>query len=154
MIKLVYVNSIPTSLEKGQYLIGPVSFIEEINQVLKNRTINMTELFYLHSILDLIFSKYNKSLKASRAKIPVSNYVGIQVEDVNHLNKIIIDIVKKHAPSILEEWLHHKIKTRPWGTDTILFYDEKIIQHAFDVFIQNNIDEQRSNDNKKNKNSK
>lgn len=64
MIKLVYVDSIPKDLEKGQYLIGPVSFLEEINQVLKNRSINMTELFYLHGILDVIFSKYNKTLKA------------------------------------------------------------------------------------------
>jgi hypothetical protein len=154
MIKLVYVDSIPKDLEKGQYLIGPVSFLEEINQVLKNRSINMTELFYLHGILDVIFSKYNKTLKAVRAKIPLANYVGLKVENVEALDKIIIDILKKHAPSVLEEWLQDRILKRPWGTDTILFYDEKIIKHAFDVFIRNNIDEQRSTENKKSKNSK
>jgi hypothetical protein len=120
MSKFVVVKRAPEQLEKGEIVINPPDFIEEI-QLNSRRAprLKQTGVSHLREILNTIAEKYDQEMNTMKFKLV--NYEGIAYADDAELNAIILRILQNERPSVFDSYLDHQIKSRPTNTKLVYF---------------------------------
>lgn len=136
MSKYLTVKKAPDVLGKGEIVLKPPDFLEQIRACAhKAAKKNLTGINHLRDILNAIQQRYETDLNIF--KVPLSQYEGLPFKNEDDLSKIIIRILRKERPIIFEKVLEYNIKNRPSGT--------KLIYHVGDLadttpFFRNGID--------------
>lgn len=121
MSKFIIVNKTPAQLNKGEIVIAPPSFIEQIIALARRggAVRNQTALNQIREILLAIENRYQIDLNVY--KIPLSNYEGLAYESDEQLSSIITQLLNKERPEAFEKILEYNIKNRPYGTKLIYY---------------------------------
>lgn len=120
MSKFVLVTEIPKNLNKGEIVITEPNFMPEIAQnARKASKIKQTGINHLREVLNSIANKYDKDMDVMRIKLV--NYEGLPYSNDKDLHDIVLRILNKEYPKILDKYLDHHIKSRPMGTKVIYY---------------------------------
>lgn len=120
MAKFVVVKEAPTTLEKGEVVINPPSFITEIQaNVRKEPKRKQTGINHLREILNSIAQKYDPEMNVMKFRLV--NYEGLPYTDNNDLNAIVTRILSTERPETLDKYLDHQIKARPMNTKLVYY---------------------------------
>lgn len=143
MAKFILVEEAPANLNDGEIVINMPDFVEEIEQSKRfasklggGRTV--TQLFHLKNIVNNISQAYDPEGLDPITAVPYSKYEGIEFKDSKDLSeKVIVKMLNKHCPDIVNKYLDKKIKTRPEGTKTVYFVGP---ESHIKVFLENGLD--------------
>lgn len=154
MSKFVVVNEEPKNLKDNEHVIKEPDFLEEIKEADKYASKlggkKVTTLNHLKSIAENIRIAYDPEGFDVITSIPYSKYEGIAYEDHKDLSdNVVLKMLKKHNPSIIEKCIDKKIKSRPQNTNLIYFVGS---EDKVKPFLNNGLD--RSDSPKKSKSNK
>lgn len=120
MSKFVVVKEAPKKLEKGEIVISPPDFIEEIRANSRRAPrLKQTGVNHLREILNTIADKYDNEMNTMKFKLV--NYEGIAYNDDADLSAIILRILQDERPSLFDRYLDHQIKSRPINTKLVYY---------------------------------
>jgi hypothetical protein len=140
MAKFIVVSQKPESLKKSEYLIDSPSFLDEItlhrHKAPKN---GLTGGFHMRMILDSIAQKYDpQNMTAYSAR--VHNYEGRPFSSDEELNDIVVEMLKSDYPAVFPKYLDVKIKSRPKGTELVIYVDSSI-KNQYEILYSNGLSE-------------
>lgn len=143
MAKFVVVKEAPTELKKGEYLIDTPSFIPQIefHKAKKPRS-GLTERMYLDAIMNSIGEAYdagNTNPHSNRVKYHL--YTGIKASLDSEVNDIILRAIRSDCSHLLAKYLEEKVRSRPTGTDKVIYVDSNI-EGQFDIFTRNGLSQE------------
>lgn len=120
MAKFVVVKQAPTTLEKGEIVIGQPDFMEQIlaNQK-KAPKHKQTAINHLREVLNSIGQVYDPEMNVF--KIRLLNYEGLAFKDNNDLSVIISRVLKNEYPRVFDKYIEHQLKNRPMNTKLIYY---------------------------------
>lgn len=132
MTKFVRVQEVPATLTKSDFVISGPDFLHEIQTCSKRRgnssTIGMN---YLRDILDIIGQKYlGPEFNVIRA-FNLNAYKGRPIHSDNDVHTIVLDVLEKQQPSILEAYIDQKIRTRPLSAGLIYYTGPRDLSTRF-----------------------
>ena len=146
MSKFVVVAKAPVQLGKGEVVIAPPDFVEQIRAVGRKGSgkRNLTALNQLRDILLAIQDKFEARLNI--LKIPLSQYEGRRFESEAELGNIITRLLKAECPEAFEQILEYNIKHRPYGTKLVYYVGNHnetgpFFKLGLDVLEEKDIDE-------------
>lgn len=146
MSKFVSVTQPPSQLGKGEIVIAPPDFLEQINQTTRRGGAprNLTGINQLREILAAIQEKYQIDL--NMYKIPVSQYEGISYETPEDLSSIVVNMLQRERPAVFEQVLEYNIKNRPYGTKLVYYVGRHndtgpFFKHGLDMIEEKDVDE-------------
>lgn len=120
MAKFVVVQKAPDKLEKGEVVIGPTDFLEQIcSNSRKAPKHKQTSIHHMREILNSIAEKYDHGFNPLR--VPLTKYEGIAYNSDKELNDVIVKILKNEYPIIFDKVLEDKAKNRPFNTKLIYY---------------------------------
>jgi len=120
MAKFVVVKEAPATLEKGEVVITPPSFLEEIQaNVRKEPKRKQTGINHLREILNSIAQKYDPEMNVMKFRLV--NYEGIAYANDSELSAVILRILTTERPETLENYLDKVIKARPMNTKLVYY---------------------------------
>lgn len=142
MAKFIVVKEAPEQLEKGDYLIGAPSFLEQIalHRAKKPRN-GLTGPHYLRMIVDSIGQAYDPE-NMTAYSIKAHNYEGLPFSTDEDVNAILVKALLVDYPAVFPKYLDSKIRNRPKGTERI-FYVNSDIKGQYELFYKNGLDEER-----------
>ena len=140
MSKFIVVSQKPETLKEGEYLIDQPSFLDEIALHRHKAPRNgLTGSFHLRMILDSIAQKYDpQNMTAYSAR--VHNFEGRPFSSDEELNSIIVEMLATDYPAVFSKYLDLKIKSRPKGTELVVYVDSDI-QNQYEIFYSNGLSE-------------
>ena len=120
MAKFVVVNKAPSTLEKGEIVIGQPDFMDQIvaNQK-KAPHHKQTAINHLREVLNSIGQAYDPDMNVF--KIRLTNYEGLPFKDNNDLSAIVNKILKAEYPTVFDRYLDHQLKNRPMNTKLVYY---------------------------------
>lgn len=153
MSKFVVVKEAPKELQKGDYLIDKPSFVEQIalHKAKKPRN-GLTATHYLRIIIDSIAEAYDPS-NMNGYSIKAHKYEGITIGTDEQLDNIIINALQQDYPSVFSKYLEKKIRSRPSGTQRVIYVDSNI-PGQYELFYQNGLSEEKAESTQKAKSDK
>jgi len=120
MAKFVIVKEAPATLEKGEIVINPPSFISEIQaNVRKAPKLKQAGINHLREILNSIGAKYDPEMNVMKFRLV--NYEGVPYADDNELNALVTRILATERPETLDKVLDYNIKARPQNTKLVYY---------------------------------
>lgn len=120
MAKFIVVKQVPQTLEKGEVVINPPLFLEEIQaNVRKEPRRKQTAINHLREVLNSIATKYDPEMNVMKFRLV--NYEGISYADDAALSAIILRILNAERPVTLDNYLDHQIRTRPMNTKLVYY---------------------------------
>ena len=132
MAKYVLVKQQPEKIDKDCIIIGPPSFMTEIEQcVRKKPRSKVMSVNYLREIVATVGLKYGPEDFNALSTVNVSTFIGVPCETDEQTEKIVIKAFKKSYPDIFDRYLDHHIKLRPDGTKLIFFVGDPAQSTAF-----------------------
>jgi hypothetical protein len=140
MSQFKLVKKVPAKLKDGEYFIGYPDFAEEINdscaRVAQSGKKRLTENNMLRNALVLIGMRYEPEFNAFH--VPLVNYEGLPYSTAGDVSALLVRILEKHAPHVIDAKIVHDIKNRPAGTSLIYFGGPK---EKSELFIQQGLAE-------------
>lgn len=142
MAKFVVVKEAPKELKKGEYLIDTPSFVEQIalHQAKKPRN-GLTGSHYIRMVVDSIAQAYDPE-NMTAYSVKAHKYEGRKFSTDQEFNAIIVDALTQDCPSVFPKYLEKKIRTRPAGTERVIYVDSKI-PGQYELFYQNGLSEEK-----------
>jgi|SRR5581483_665890 len=139
MAKFVIVETAPTELRDGEYLIEMPDFIPEIRQASARRTDrkNITTPSYIRSMAQMIAIKYDQTFDPIR-HIKAHNYDGLEYASDSDLSAIMNRVLEENYPAIFDRYIEHRLRDRPHGTKLVYFVGP---HQKTGVFYQNGLDQ-------------
>lgn len=130
MSKYVVVKEAPEKLEKGEIVINPPTFVEQINEnVRKAPRQNLTAINHLREILQSIAVKYDPDMNVMKFRLV--NYEGVPYANVGELSAIVTRILRNEYPAVFDRYLDYELKNRPLGTKLIYYTGDFITTAPF-----------------------
>src|ERR1035437_5277606 len=130
MAKFVLVKDVPATLGKGEIVINPPDFLEQIQEnSRKAQKRKITGINHLREVLHAIGYKYDPELNVY--KMHLVNYEGIAYKDDSDLCNIIHSILKSEYPKIFDKYLEFQLKNRPIGTKLVYYTGDFTTTGAF-----------------------
>jgi hypothetical protein len=155
MSKFVVVKEAPKDLQKGEYLIDTPSFLAQIAQHRAKKPRNgLTERMYLDAIMNSIGEAYdagNTDPHSNRVKY--HNYVGILAPQDQDVNEVILRAIRLDCSQLLSKYLDTKIRTRPAGTEKVIYVNSNI-NNQYEIFHRNGLSEEKAEAPEKKKSDK
>lgn len=137
MSKYAIVRTVPTTLRKGEVVIEPPKFLEQIRATAhKAAKKNLTGINHLRDLLNAIQQKFEVDLNIF--KVPFSQYEGLSFNNEIELSRIVVRMLKSERPEIFEKVLEYNIKNRPHGTKMIYYVGDFVDANPF---FRNGIDQ-------------
>lgn len=153
MSKFVVVKEAPKQLEKGDYLIDKPSFIEQISQHKAKKPRNgLTATHYLRIIIDAIAEAYDPS-SMNGYSIKAHKYEGVTIGTDEQFDQLIISALQQDYPAVFSKYLEKKIRSRPSGTQRVIYVDSNI-PGQYELFYQNGLSEEKAESTQKTKSDK
>lgn len=125
MSKFVVVNEAPQNLSENEHVIYEPNFLDEIKNADKFTSklgkSKVTTVNHLKSIMENIRINYDPEGFDVIGGIPYSKYEGLPYESHEDLSEVVVKILKKHKPEIINKCLDKKIKSRPESTELVYF---------------------------------
>lgn len=120
MAKFTIVKSAPEKLEKGEIVINPPTFLEQIQENVRKAPRNQqTAINHMREILQSIAVKYDPEMNVMKFKLV--NYEGVPYANNEELALIILRILKTEYPIVLDKYLEHELKNRPINTKLVYY---------------------------------
>lgn len=120
MAKFVVVKNAPEKLEKGEIIINPPNFLEQIkDNARKAPKRQQTAINHLREILNSIATKYDQEMNVMKFKLV--NYEGVAYANDEELSVILMRILKTEYPQVMDRYLDHELKSRPMGTKLVYY---------------------------------
>lgn len=150
MSKFVVVKEAPKTLKKGEYLIDKPSFLEQIHLHRAKKPRNgLTGSHYLRMITDSIAQAYDPE-NMTAYSIKAHNYEGRKFETDEDIDAIMVEALTANYPAVFTKYLDVKIRTRPTGTERVIYVDSKIA-FQYETFYKNGMSEEVAEQPKKEK---
>ena len=146
MTKYVKVNKAPETLEKDCYVIQAPNFFDEIELCSKKKPkTNLMTPHYLREILGTIGLKYADESFSALTQINVSRCRGIPFEGPEGVHDIVMGVINKQAPNLVDAYVEHHLAKRPAGTKVVYFLGSHtqsgaFTRHGIDEIKQKEID--------------
>lgn len=141
MSRVIFVNTKPSALEEGEYLIPQPNFLEEIAlHRTKAPRNNLTGNYHLRMIADSIAAKYDpENMTAYSVKAHL--YEGRSFSSDEELNDIVVSMIESCYPKVLVKYLEHKILNRPVDAKKIIIVRSDLIpdELAASICIRNGL---------------
>lgn len=139
MAKVLFVSEAPKNLKANELVINPPNFLNEIHMSkAKGTGKKVTSLHHMRQILMLIGNTYDpEGTFNSYTSIPLTRFEGLPFETDEDLNQIVIRMLNKHYPVMLDKVIEYNLKKRSQKVDTIYFTGDK---DKAQLFIKNGID--------------
>lgn len=142
MSKFTVVKEAPTDLKKGEYLIDKPSFMPEIAMHSSKKPRNgLTGSHYIRMVTDSIAQVYDPEGMTAYS-IKAHNYEGRKFSTDEDFNTIIVEALRNDYPSIFAKYLDTKIRTRPSGTEKVIYVDSDIAGQ-YEIFYKNGLSEDK-----------
>jgi hypothetical protein len=138
MAKFVIVDSVPNKIEEDSLVVAMPNFLEEIRQNHGKRPrINATAINHLRAILFTIGQKYDQNFN-SYTDINLSNFEGRPYNTDEQLSEIVLEIINKQRPSLVDNYVKTALSRRSRNTSTVYFVGPK---EKANLFIEAGLDE-------------
>jgi hypothetical protein len=141
MAQVVFVTETPKTLGKDEIVLSAPTFTDQIKASnFKASGKQLTSQNHLNQVITLIRNKYDNDgdLYESTMRIPYSKYVGLPFKSDEDISVVVVRILSKYCPALLDRAVEWGIKNRPAGTKTIYFNGPK---GYLSVFFQHGITE-------------
>lgn len=130
MAKFVVVKQAPEKLEKGEFVISPPTFLEQIRQnARKAPRIKQTAINHLREIVNSIAAKYDPDMNVMQLKM--FNYEGLPYDSDEDLSAIVVRLLRNEYPAIFDKYLDHQIKARPMNTKLVYYTGDFVTTGPF-----------------------
>lgn len=120
MAKFAVVSKAPSTLEKGEVVIGQPTFLDEIkanaNKAPKHK---QTALNHLREVINSIGYRYDQEMNVY--KINLTNFNGLAYNTDDDLSAIVTRILKQEYPVIFDKYLDHELRNRPINTKLVYY---------------------------------
>lgn len=140
MSKFVVVKETPKTLNKGEYLIDKPSFVPEIalhkTKIPHN---GLTGTHYIRMVMDSIAQAYDPD-NMTAYSVKAHNYEGRKFSSEEEMNDIVLEMLRADCPGVFTKYLDKKIRTRPSGTELVIYVDSKI-PFQYEAFYKNGLSE-------------
>lgn len=143
MSKFIVVKEAPKDLKKGEYVIDTPSFLEQIalHRAKKPRN-GLTGSHYIRMVVDSIAQRYNPE-QMTAYSVKAHNYEGRPFTTDEQFNDIIVEALRNDCPSVFPKYLDVKIRTRPSGTEKVIYVDSDIAGQ-YEIFYSNGLSEEKN----------
>jgi len=123
MAKFMIVDKAPENLKEDEMVVKSPNFLDEIKRSnAKASGKRMTSLHHMRQILMLIGNKYDPNgTFNSYTSIPLTKFEGLAFDTDEDLNQIIIRMLNKHYPVMLDLVVESQIKSRRPNVKLIYF---------------------------------
>lgn len=130
MAKFVVVKEAPETLGKGEVVINPPNFLEQIEaNSRKAPKHKQTATHHLRELLNSIAEKYDHDMNPLSIKLV--NYVGVPFKDNNELSAILVRLLGNEYPAIFNKVLAYELKNRPMNTKLVYYTGDFTSTAAF-----------------------
>lgn len=149
MSKFVVVKEAPKDLKKGEFLIDTPSFLPQIalHKAKKPRN-GLTGSHYIRMVMDSIAQAYDPE-NMTAYSVKAHKYEGLPFATDEDFNKIIVEALRQDCPSVFPKYLDVKVRSRPAGTERVIYVDSDIAGQL-EIFYRNGLSEETSQKTKSN----
>ena len=127
MSQFKVVKKTPTKLNDNEYVISYPDFSEEIAdscaRVAQPGKKRLTENNMMRNALVLIGMRYYPEFNAFQ--IPLGNYEGLPYSTTGDISDLLVRILEKYSPKVIDAKIVNDIKKRPEGTTLVFFNGPK-----------------------------
>lgn len=122
MTKFVRVTNPPHTLVKGEITIGGPDFLPQIEACSRRKGhASVIGVNYIRDVLDLVGQTYIGPDFSTITSFNLTNYKGLAAPTNADVHRIIMEIITKQQPSILEAYLDKHIRARPLSANLIYY---------------------------------
>jgi hypothetical protein len=128
MSKFAIVKRLPTDISSGTLALSYPDFLEEIRdsklRVAKGNTTKLTKNNMLRNALVLISMRMTLDVgipSFNAFKIPLVNYEGLPYKTEKDISDLLVRIIEKHVPHVIDIAITRSVNARPQNTQMILF---------------------------------
>jgi hypothetical protein len=120
MAKFVVVKQAPERLEKGEMVISPPDFMDQVvANIKKAPKYKQTAINHLREVLSSIAEKYDQEMNVF--KVRLLNYQGLAFNTNEDISAIVVKILRNEYPIIFDRYLAYQLKNRPMNTKLVYF---------------------------------
>lgn len=120
MAKFVITNSAPQKLSNEEYVVNLPNFLEEVKAATSRTKNNRTNVSELRNIATLIAIKYDQDFDPLR-HLKAHAFEGREYNSPEELSSIVIEMLERDYPAIIDRYIEHQLRNRPFGTKLIYF---------------------------------
>lgn len=143
MAKFVVVKTAPAELKNGEYLIDSPSFIDQIKlHTMKKPRNGFTGSHYIRMVMDSIAQAYDPE-NMTAYSIKAHLYDGRKIETDKDFNDILVEALRNDCPTVFPKYLEAKVRTRPAGTERVIYVDSNI-KGQYEIFYANGLGEEEA----------
>lgn len=120
MAKFVLVKDAPETLGKGEVVINPPNFMEQVEaNSRKAPKHKQTATHHLRELLNSVAEKYDHDMNPLGIKLV--NYVGLSFKDNEEMSAILVRLLHNEYPSIFNKVIAYELKNRPLNTKLVYY---------------------------------
>ena len=146
-MKFIVVSKTPEDLHKNAYIVTEPDYTKEIEACSRKKPRNnQTTVNYLREILAQIGNKYVGHEFDAILNVNLANYVGVPFKSAVDVQKVLKEALSRSYPQMVDRYLEHHVKARPFGTKLIYFIGDrrltsKLFELGFEEIKEKDIDE-------------
>lgn len=155
MSKFLITKNPPETLNKGEFIISPPDFRQEIAASrLKKPKSNLLTVNYLREVIATIGNKYLGEDFDALRDVNVSKYIGIPCDTEEQVHEVLVKAFDNQLPALLHAVVYHQFKLRPNGTNLIYYtghpkYCTKLVELGLEQIDSKQLEDQKSSKPKK-----
>lgn len=146
MSNFVRVRELPVTLEKGEFSIPAVSFLNFIEaNKLKMPKGGLVTTNYLREIISSVGLEYIGEEFDPTREINLVHFKGRPFASNMDVNNLLIELFEKEYPTMLRKFVEYHIKKRPQGTNMIYYkghpkYATVFLEYGIHEILERDLD--------------
>ncbi len=140
-MKFLIVDKVPVELKTGEHVIKTPDFIQEIRdsklRLSKNGQNQLTKNAMMRNALVLIGMRFMEPGMFNAFRIPLGKYEGLSYKTEDDISVILLNILTKHSPELIDSAIIKSIQARPKNTNLVYFVGS---EDKANLFLEQGLD--------------